>query len=78
VAILEVEGRRFLLGATQQAVTLLAELRPCARVLETPGTATIGEITVPDGEKATRHGAGRDPDDRETDGHDTDDREHAA
>jgi len=47
VAVLEVEGRRFLIGATQHAVTLLGELRPCAMAFEKIETVR-GSVVVPD------------------------------
>jgi flagellar biogenesis protein FliO len=44
VAVLEVEGRRFLIGATPHAVTLLGELRPCTTAFERVGMALQPEV----------------------------------
>ncbi len=56
VAVLEVEGRRFLIGATQHAVTLLGELRPCARAFEkveaAQGAETLAQEVAQEKENA--------------------------
>jgi flagellar biosynthesis protein FliO len=52
VAVLEVEGRRFLVGTTPQAVTLLGELQPNPRSEEKAAASDRGES----GHGASDHG----------------------